>query len=149
MSRETFVKLEIAFLLALPAWIGFWTCAGGYPTAFETVYMIAYFYLVAGWVMFFARVLPNVAIDWLSVGLAVACLIILVCGLHCFCAWLSREIASRKAALDPIAKQEPSAVPAWKWQTTLSIVGIIVLMFVAGIAAVGVVHQLIWLRTRP
>ena len=93
------------------------------------------------------RVIPNVAIDWFSVGLAVMCLIGLVGGMHFFFTWLHREIAAKRAAFEA-PEDLPSPVSSWKWRTTLSIVGIFVLMFVAGIFVVGGLHQLVWMRTR-
>jgi hypothetical protein len=69
--------------------------------------------------------------------------------MHCFCAWLYREIALRKASLEMELGQERQTIPGWRLRMTLSILGIVVLMFIAGIAAVGSVHQLIWMRTRP
>ena len=149
MSRRTFVRIEIAFLLAILAWLGFWACAGIPPDPFTTVFALAYFYLVVGWALFLERVLPLVVIDWFSLGLAAACLTGLVCGMHYFCVWLHREITLRKAAFELDPEQERPPLQAWKLRTTLAIIGIVVLMFVAGIAAVGTVHQLVWLRTRP
>lgn len=74
MSRRTFVRMEMAFLLAIAAWILVLGCAGIPPDPFTTVFMIAYFYLVVGWVLFLSRVLPHVVLDWFSLGLAGACL---------------------------------------------------------------------------
>jgi len=148
VSRRTFVILEIAFLLLIPAWIVVTSCAGLPPGPFVDVFVIAYFYLVTGWAFFLSRVVPNVVVDWFSLGLAGACLVGLACGLHFFCAWLHREISSRKAALDPETQPELLPRGSWRVRTTLSIIGIVVLMFVAGIAAVGTVHQFVWLKTR-
>jgi hypothetical protein len=36
----------------------------------------------------------------------------------------------------------------WKWKTTFAMVGIVLLLFIAGIAAVGGIQQFVWLRTR-
>jgi hypothetical protein len=149
VSRRSFVKIEIAFLLAIPAWGFVISCAGLYPDSFSSVYLIAYFYLVAGWAFFLSRVVPNMVVNWIALGEAGICLVGLVCGLHFFCAWLHREIA-RKRVLQQLGPDEilPS-LGTWKLRSTLSIVGIVVLMFVAGISAVGSVHQLVWIRTRP
>lgn len=84
MSRSTFVKYEIAFLLAIPIWALVSGCAGLGPDSFTTVYLIAYYYLVTGWALFLSRVLPNVVVDWLSLGIAGASLIGLICGMHFF-----------------------------------------------------------------
>ena len=149
MSRSTFVKYEIAFLLTIPIWAVVSGCAGLAPDPFTTVYFIAYFYLVTGWALFLLRVLPNIVVDWFSLGIAGASLVALVCGLHFFCHWLYREIA-RKLALQQLGPDdELPSLPIWRFRTTLGIVGLVVLMFVAGISAVGSVHQLVWFRTRP
>jgi len=149
VSRRTLVKIEIAFILTIPAWIVVVNCAGIPADPFTTVVILAFFYLLAGWALFLARVWPHVAIDWFNLGLAGACLAGLVCGLHFFFVWLHREITLRKPAHELESKKERQAQRTWKLRTTLSIIGIVVLMFVAGIAAVGTVHQLVWLRTRP
>jgi hypothetical protein len=147
VSRKTFVRIEIAFLLAMLAWAPVLNCAG-FPDPFSTVFLLAYFYLVVGWALFLARVVPNVLIDWFSVSLAVACLLGLICVMHFFCVWLHKEISMRKAAFARESGQERPPIPAWRLPTTLGILGIVVLMFVAGTAAVGSIHQLVWLRTR-
>src|SRR5438067_1454567 len=54
-------------------------------------------------------------------------------GLHGFLRWLCRETGGSEAR--------------WKTRWTLSIVGVVVLMFAAGIATVGVAHQTAWLIT--
>ena len=68
------------------------------------------------------------------------CLILFVVGSQFFLAWLYREIrnpAGTKAFLDP----------RWKWRWTGGLAAVIILMFVAGMATVGVTHQLGWLLT--
>ncbi len=142
MSRRTFVKIEIAFILAIPAWAGF------SPNPFNTMYIMAYYYLVTGWAIFLSRVVPNMVINWTTLGIAGICLIGLIIGLHFFFTWLHREVA-RKQGLQQLGPDEklPSLHP-WKFRTTFCILGIVVLMFIAGISSVGSVHQLVWLRTR-
>lgn len=148
MSRRTIVKLEIAFLLAIPAWVILLGCAGEHADAFSMKYMFSYYYLVTGWAFFLGRVLPNVTVNWSSVGMTAGCLLGLAFGMHIFCVWLHREIARKKALQKLGPDEQLPPLPIWRFRTTLCILGIVILMFVAGIAAVGAVHQLIWLRTR-
>jgi hypothetical protein len=148
VSRKTIVKIEVAFLLAIPLWAGVLTCLGPGPDPFSTVYLLAYFHLVIGWLSFLVRVIPNVTIDWFSTALAGGCLLGLVGGMHFFGAWLHREIQSKRAHHETTFAEAPLPPSTWKFRTTLSVLGIFVLMFVAGTAAVGSLHQLIWLRTR-
>lgn len=149
MTRKTFVKLEIAFLLAIPLGAFVLACANLEPEPFTSLYFIAWYYLVTGWASFLSRVLPVVVVDRFSLGVAGVSLIGLTFGLHRFCDWLHREIRTRKAAHQTEPREEDGAIQTWRFRSTLSILGIVLLMFVAGISAVGGVHQLIWLKTHP
>ncbi len=149
MTRKTFVKLEIALLLAIPLGAFVLACANLEPEPFTTLYFIAWYYLVTGWASFLSRVLPVVVVDRFSLGVAGVCLIGLTFGLHRFFDWLHREIRTRKAAQRIGSPEEQVAIQPWRFRSTLSILGIVMLMFIAGISAVGGVHQLIWLKTHP
>ena len=72
--------------------------------------------------------------------MAALCLVSLACGLHLFLGWLHAQRPKPEA-------EGPS--PPWRLRWTLSLLGVAVLMFVAGIAAVGVTHQTAWLLTSP
>ena len=147
MSRQTFVRIEVGFLVVAFLWV---LCGGILVPVdrYTAVFAHAYFFLLTGWGFFAWRVLPNVTVDFLSVGIAAASLICLAVGLHYFCSWLHREIV-RKRALQRLGPDETlPELPSWKLRTTLSILGIVMLMFVAGISAVGTVHQFVWLKTR-
>jgi prepilin-type processing-associated H-X9-DG protein len=63
-----------------------------------------------------------------------------VVGSHFFIAWLYRETRSR-------AGIKELQVARWKWRWTIGLAAMVVLTFVAGIATVGVTHQLGWLLT--
>lgn len=149
MSRQNFVQLEIVFLLALPAWALLNKFAGSDPGSFTSVYLIVCYHLLTGWAFFLSRVLPKVVVDWFSVGVASTCLFGLCFGLHFFCAWFHQEVRLKIALRNLGPNKESPTSPIWKFRTTLSILGVIVLMFAAGIFAVGGFHQLVWLRTRP
>jgi len=89
--------------------------------------------LTTGWVGYLSRVLPHVQIAWGGVAVAIACLAgVLLIG-HRFARWLWRETG-------PAAARR-----IWPLRWTISIVAVVVLMFVAGIASVGMTHQAAWL----
>lgn len=81
------------------------------------------FNLALGWVVYLYRTIPKVRIDGYGVLTAAVCLGILVVGLRWFLHWSARR--------------------------TGVILGLILVMFVAGIAAVGIGHQIGWLLTSP
>src|SRR5438067_1955146 len=94
------------------------------------------FNLVAGWGWYLARVAGQVRVNWIGVLTALVCLALLSLGLHGFCRWLYGRPAAPEGRL-------------WRKRWTASLLGAVVLMFVAGIAAVGVTHQTAWLLTSP
>ncbi len=99
----------------------------------------AVFHLVCGWVLFLVRVLPQVRLDPAGILVAVVCLVGLAVGLHLFLRWLS--------AHRPAAATQP---PRWRPRWTALVLSLVVLMFTAGISAVGITHQATWLLTsRP
>jgi prepilin-type processing-associated H-X9-DG protein len=91
------------------------------------------FYLVGGWVMYLIRVVPRVQVRWDLVASAVVYSSILLVGSQLFLRWLYREMKGGK----------------WRWGWTAGGLVIVLLMFVAGTAAVGVVHQVTWLARSP
>jgi hypothetical protein len=95
-----------------------------------------------GWVPFLGRVLPELTVSWSGVGTVAVCVLLLLVGLHLFCGWVSRRRQLGAA---------PGTVPGGRWRFlwTACILGIVVLMFTAGIAAVGVVHQTAWVMSSP
>jgi prepilin-type N-terminal cleavage/methylation domain-containing protein len=87
--------------------------------------------LVLGWIPYLARVIPKLNPDPWTVGTAVGCLAGVTVGSHYFLRWLAGRAVH------------------WPWERTLRCVGLIVLMFVAGIAVVGMIHQTSWLVRSP
>jgi prepilin-type processing-associated H-X9-DG protein len=115
-------------------WVGF-----GFLLALP---LDAAFNLAFGWVFFLARVVPQMAIDWKSIVTGVICLVALAVGLHWFLVWT--------AARSPHpGRAEGATVPYWRPRWTLMLLAVVVLMFVAGISAVGIGHQTGWLLTSP
>ena len=91
----------------------------------------AAFRLAAGWAYFVGRVGPRVSVNGAGVLTALVCLVALAVGGHLFLRWLV------------------GTARRWQLRWTLSILGAVVLMFVAGISAVGITHQTAWLLTSP
>ena len=94
--------------------------------------------LLLGWLAFLQRVVPgiHVRIDGLLI-FVVGFVIAVVCT-HIMAVWLSREVSHR---LD--------VVRTWRLRTSVSLVALLLMMFVIGIAVSGVVHQTGWLLSSP
>ena len=97
------------------------------------------FHLVVGWAPFLKRVLPQLQVRWDLVGSTAVYLSALVVGTHLFLRWLYREM--RRA--------DGADASAWKWRWTLGGQALVLLMFVAGTAMVGIAHQTAWLARSP
>lgn len=91
------------------------------------------FHLLFGWVYYVGRVIPSVRIEAGGVVLALLCLVgVAVLG-HWLAGWLWREM------------QSEGSKSRWKVRWTAMSLGVVLLMFICGIAATGVVHQVGWL----
>lgn len=90
------------------------------------------FKLVFGWVPFLGHVGPRITVNGASLASGVVCFALFGVGLHLFCAWLYGQL-------------RPGA--SWSRRWSLAAVGVTVLSFAAGISAVGLVHQGVWLGT--
>lgn len=98
--------------------------------------------LAFGWVGYLIQAIPRVHVN----GSAVATFLVALAGLtvlgHTFACWLHRSWRG-----GPPPDVPPST---WRWRWTLGSVTIVMLAFVAGIAAVGAIHQAAWFAaTRP
>jgi hypothetical protein len=109
-------------------------CLAGCLFPFQILY-----YLAVGWAYYLYRIVPEVQVSWSGVATAAVCLALLAVGLHRFLGWL---YTGRGESLAEPARQWPA-----RW--TAAMLGVVVLMFVSGIAAVGVTHQTAWLATSP
>jgi prepilin-type processing-associated H-X9-DG protein len=96
--------------------------------------------IVFGWVLYLMRVLPQVRLDPSGIATGVLCLILFAVGAHSFLVWLLSSKDSQELS-------EPPRDRIWKWQWTASLVVLVVMMFVAGMATTGVTHQVGWLIT--
>jgi prepilin-type processing-associated H-X9-DG protein len=101
--------------------------------------------LAFGWVLFLVRVVPQLSVRWdLLVSTAVY-VVALAVGSHSFLRWLYREMKSAESR----AETTTQAVPAWRWRWTIGGLTVVLLMFAAGTAAVGIAHQTTWLARSP
>ena len=81
-------------------------------------------YLLVGWVLYLVRVLPQVQLSVGGVVTAVLC----IAGVLLLGHYVGRSFASK-----------------WKFRWTATGTAIVVLLFVAGTAAVGITHQSVWI----
>jgi hypothetical protein len=88
--------------------------------------------LLIGWVLHLVRIARETVIDGNATLTAATALACFVGGLH----WLALRWRQRSGAV-------------WPWRWTLSITGLMLCLAVAGIAAVGVAHQSVWLASAP
>jgi prepilin-type processing-associated H-X9-DG protein len=96
--------------------------------------------LLIGWCLYLFHVVPHVHVSAAGVFTAVACLVCVTAGVHGFLSWLCEEAFWPKKMGEQVAHH-------WRWRWTGWLVGGVVLMFVAGIATVGIAHQVGWLLT--
>jgi prepilin-type processing-associated H-X9-DG protein len=96
--------------------------------------------LLFGWWSYLARVVPRVSPSVDSVVTGIGCLILFTVGLHFFLRWFYTEMNKSYARSDRQATR-------WRPRWTVSIVGVVVLMFVAGMGAAGLAHQVGWLAS--
>jgi hypothetical protein len=97
--------------------------------------------LALGWLGFLYRVVPEITIDWGATLTAVFSLAGLVCGLHLFLRWLTRETQN--------AENTGQTFRVWQFRWTVASVAVVVLAFIAGISVVGITHQTSWLLSSP
>jgi hypothetical protein len=136
MRRAGSTRLQLPVVLGAVLLVPFCLCLG------LTSGALAFgFYLVAGWVFFLWEVAPRVRADGSAVLTAVVCLVGFLAGLHLFLRWF---VGQWKRAGDDAAPPR-----RWELRWTLGVVGLVVLAFTAGIAAVGMTHQTAWLFTQP
>ena len=90
------------------------------------------FTLLLGWIVYLARVLPEVRVNGSAVIMAGICLVGIVLTGHLLTRWLWRETTGDKAK-------------PWKLRWTISGLLIVVVGFASGIAATGMTRQAGWL----
>jgi hypothetical protein len=92
------------------------------------------FTLVTGWVGYLTRVGSKVTVNWPGVALGAVCALLIVLIGHGFGRWMWRQTGH--------------STP-WRLRWTGAAVAVLVLMFAAGTAAVGIAHQTAWLIRGP
>ncbi|MFE8604487.1 hypothetical protein [Archangium violaceum] len=114
--------LGVLFLMVL------FTCSG------QVWLMQAPLVLVVGWVGFLQRVLPEVTWRWGAIAETVAVVAVLGVGTHLFLRRLWRQL-------------RPEDERAWPVRWSVSLVALLVLLFSATMATVGIGHHVGWLAS--
>lgn len=96
--------------------------------------------LMLGWVHFLTTIPPHVTVNLSMVAVGLAIIPILGMGVHRVLAWLH---------LHSHATGEGSLPHPWRWTWSLAVLTIFLLMFITSIAAIGMLHQALWLVTDP
>jgi hypothetical protein len=124
MKRRLLFWLSVTFVVLF-----LMACLGIIP---PPVLFVAY--LLVGWTVYIGRVMPEIRLDLSGLLMATIALAgVLVLG-HFLARWLWRETAIAGLTRRP-----------WQKRWTASAATVILLMFVAGIAATGITHQSVWL----
>lgn len=92
--------------------------------------------LAFGWISFLQNNVARLTINPLRVAEAAACIAALGLGGHFFARWLYGQML-------------PNAARAWRPGWTVAGLGVILLLFVAGVGTIGITHQTAWLLTDP
>lgn len=124
--RRNWLRLGCWTGVGLLLLFGLFLACAGLTFLFEIPLTVAF-----GWPLYLYRVVPQLKPDPWSVASAIVCLIAVVLGSHAFLRWLASASST-----------EPRP---WPWKRTLQLVGLVVLMFVSGIAVTGMIHQTGWL----
>lgn len=96
--------------------------------------------LFFGWYRYLVRGVSERTVNIAALASIGVCLVALLVITHAFGRWIKRDAAER----DPKA-----SVSAWPLRLSLTLVGLIVTLFVAGITMIAVTHQTVWLFTAP
>jgi Protein of unknown function (DUF1559) len=97
------------------------------------------FFLVAGWVFFLVRVGPQITLNIGSLLTGVLALMLFGISMHLALGWVYR-------ATTPAGE---GSLRRWRLLRTAGLASLVLLAFAAGIAAIGVVHQIVWLVLEP
>lgn len=93
--------------------------------------------LLLGWIYFPFRVVPQMTVDWPTCVVGAICAVAFLVALHRTRLWLNRYRAR------VLSKPAPPV----RWGTTCLCAVAMLLLFVAGTALVGTMHQAVWLVT--
>jgi hypothetical protein len=96
--------------------------------------------LLIGWVLYPIRAFPGIHPNWTGILMGAVCLL----GVGVVTHWLLRWFWAHSSP--PASEGAPRR---WSLRNTTAVVVLIVFMFAAGIAALGVAHQIGWLINSP
>ncbi len=109
------------------------TCIGSFGAVWLAALPVQ---LATGWIFFLARVLPQVSVRPGPVVEAVLVLAALGVGLHLFMRWLWPQLRAPEQGTRP-----------WPVRWSVSILSLLVLLFLATMATVGIGHHVGWLAS--
>ncbi len=92
------------------------------------------FYCLFGWTVFLYRKLSPIEVPSKTVVNGVIILLALTISTH----FMMRQLYAGRTEKEP-------ATRTWRFRWTIAVVGVVLLMFGAGIAAVGITHQSVWM----
>lgn len=121
--------------IKLGFWVGIGVVAGLVSLGAGEEYAIQIPVTLAfGWAPFAWNNVITAQLNWLLIAEAVLCTIALGIGGHYFMRWLWAQMA-------------PEGAKVWRAQWTVAGLGGLLLLFVAGIATIGITHQTAWIFT--
>jgi len=123
IARPGMLRTVVAWMLALVVVV---FVLGGLGLAFPIQIILT---LVVGWMRYVMRTLPSVTLDPELIAIGLVSLALLALGSHRFSSWLHAAMGRG----------------AWRGRWTITGVAAMILLFVAGIASIGIVHQALWL----
>ena len=109
--------------------------------------------LTIGWAAFIERSFRHLTVNWNGVATAIACIALLLVGGHPFLKWLAASLGRGKphdsgaAASNQV--EATTATSPWPLKRTVQLLIVFMLLFVAGTAFIGLVHQVAWLAAAP
>lgn len=95
-----------------------------------TIWLEVAYHVLAGWIQFLLENVGSLTFNWEMIACGIGALALGTYGLHCLCIWLRGK--------NP-----------WKWQWTISISALTIVLFAASIAMTGIIHQLGWMTREP
>jgi hypothetical protein len=138
MKRRGVHTIEVLGVLLVILFL-IWCICAGWGWVYEAPFALAF-----GWPKYLWRVIPKLHPDPWSVVSAAVCLGGVTFGAHAFLRWLYGAMKTT-----PEETTSNQQLRLWPWKRTLQLVGLVVLMFVSGIAVTGMVHQTGWLVRSP